>query len=414
MPQIRDRLTIEGFAGIKHLDLEVRPFTTLIGPQSVGKSIVAKLIFLFRNVIYSLYASASNDTKLSAEKTLLRSFDEALPSASHSGGAARITFSSSSLNFIIQHSGKKSSSWEAIMPSVLRDAFNELIRGLQQPEADEDEAASGRERVEEAYLDTTRPWRSQPALQPRFIPAGRAFLSQIERDAASYFRTASIDPFMSNFWQWLNRLKSGQPSGRKQKGSTHAAAVIMKELLSGDYTREGIRDFIYSLDGRKLPPRLWSSGQQEIQPLALMLVRYCEGRFLPTSLFIEEPEAHLFPSSQRLITELIALAYNTRQPGMQMFLTTHSPYILTTINNLLLAGQLYKRRLSVGKKSSLDKVVGVDRALVPSQIGAFYMDRSECRSIIDPETNLIGSNEIDAVSSELTVQFDALLEFDRA
>ena len=35
-----ERLIIDNFKGISHLDLEVKPFTVLIGPQSVpGKSV---------------------------------------------------------------------------------------------------------------------------------------------------------------------------------------------------------------------------------------------------------------------------------------------------------------------------------------------------------------------------------------
>jgi hypothetical protein len=38
------------------------------------------------------------------------------------------------------------------------------------------------------------------------------------------------------------------------------------------------------------------------------------------------------------------------------------------------------------------------------------MDRDGCRSIVDPETDLIGTSAIDDVSGQINQQFDALLE----
>lgn len=56
---------------------------------------------------------------------------------------------------------------------------------------------------------------------------------------------------------------------------------------------------------------------------------------------IEEPESHLFPESQKYITELIALVNNC---GHSIVLTTHSPYVLGTLNNLLYAKRFRHRR----------------------------------------------------------------------
>lgn len=54
-----------------------------------------------------------------------------------------------------------------------------------------------------------------------------------------------------------------------------------------------------------------------------------------TSVFLvlEEPEAHLFPEAQKYIVELIALLCNST--GSSSFITTHSSYILTSINLLM-------------------------------------------------------------------------------
>jgi len=51
---------------------------------------------------------------------------------------------------------------------------------------------------------------------------------------------------------------------------------------------------------------------------------------------IEEPEAHLFPESQKEIIDILGLLSSIFPENMSFFLTSHSPYILTSINIQLL------------------------------------------------------------------------------
>ena len=55
-------------------------------------------------------------------------------------------------------------------------------------------------------------------------------------------------------------------------------------------------------------------------------------------LIIEEPEAHIYPSLQKKIIEFITMFANLQDSGV--LITTHSPYMLTVINNLYYAGVL--------------------------------------------------------------------------
>lgn len=66
-----ETLTIKGFAGIESLEIQTRPFTVIIGPQSVGKSIVAKLLFFFKHAPRTLYLAALKGAKISANDVLL-------------------------------------------------------------------------------------------------------------------------------------------------------------------------------------------------------------------------------------------------------------------------------------------------------------------------------------------------------
>lgn len=407
-----ERLTIDGFAGIKNFDLTVQPFTVLIGPQSVGKSIVAKLLFLFKSAPRDIYLDALGDTPSSPERVLLDRFQEALPSPTAFGEAAEITYSVGGARFNLKHTGKLKASWKMRIPDDLKSAHQHLVRDLQKENGDEG-TSDFNDLVKEAYYDRVGKVWQNPLEQSRFVPAGRSFFSQLEGNAAAFLENASLDRFLSEFWKFLAVLKGRREIRGKPLPAGALASALAEQLLDGRYGRDGLNEYIHSPDGRKLPPKSWSSGQQEAQPLAMLLQRYSEGLLRSTSLYIEEPEAHLFPFSQRLITELIALTYIARAPRMQIFVITHSPYILTTVNNLLLAGQLYSRKLPPKQRKALREVTPEDRALLPGTVGAFYMDRDGCRSIIENDTGLIRSSAIDEVSGSLNDQFDRLLEIER-
>jgi predicted ATPase len=101
---------------------------------------------------------------------------------------------------------------------------------------------------------------------------------------------------------------------------------INQDILSGNYLRENDKDYLVHSDGRKINISYASSGQQESLPLVLML-NYLQ-IFISNKVvvFIEEPEAHLFPSAQKKIVELIAATFNANpERDIQFIITTHSP-----------------------------------------------------------------------------------------
>src|SRR6185312_14285642 len=93
------------------------------------------------------------------------------------------------------------------------------------------------------------------------------------------------------------------------------AKILGGELKMGRNDRH-----LATTDGRKIPFSALSSGQQELVPL-LLVTRYysriaAAERDQPASLlYIEEPEAHLFPSSQGAITSYLASLLNFTLPS---------------------------------------------------------------------------------------------------
>lgn len=55
-----ERLLASNFAGLKSVELEIRPVTGFVGPQASGKSVLAKLLYSFREIASRLPAAVLN------------------------------------------------------------------------------------------------------------------------------------------------------------------------------------------------------------------------------------------------------------------------------------------------------------------------------------------------------------------
>ena len=115
---------------------------------------------------------------------------------------------------------------------------------------------------------------------------------------------------------------------------------------------------------------------------------------------IEEPETHLYPAAQKKLMELLAFVANHSQG---MFITTHSPYVLGSLNNLLYAGS----RPAKFKKKIAEII---PKAYQLKHIDAFYLKDGGIEAAIDDETKpLIQNGLIDDASHELNDEFDGMI-----
>ena len=126
---------------------------------------------------------------------------------------------------------------------------------------------------------------------------------------------------------------------------------------------------------------------------------------IPSScdFIIEEPEQNLFPSTQAQLISYLLNICNAQEKQHSFTLTTHSPYILTQLNILLFAGLLQKQ----GKADQVSEYVS--DAIAPDELNVYAVQNDgTVVSIIDPETNMISQNYLDSVSEELSIKFQQL------
>lgn len=126
-----------------------------------------------------------------------------------------------------------------------------------------------------------------------------------------------------------------------------------------------------------------------------------------SDLFIEEPEAHIFPSTQKSFVYSLVNMLNGR-PKHSCFIATHSPYIMTAFNNVILAGEACAE--SKEKAALVVKRMPKRQTLKYDEVNAFEMNEGILKSIMDDEFRLISADAIDSASQEIGDDFDYLLK----
>ncbi len=126
------------------------------------------------------------------------------------------------------------------------------------------------------------------------------------------------------------------------------------------------------------------------------------------SIFVEEPEENIFPETQY---ELVKWMVHTMGNGKKnsLFIATHSPYILTSFNNLLWADKSIKENPI--NKDKVCEIMKNDVFVSPNEISAYIVVDGKIEDIIDGGYQ-IAAERIDEVSNLLGNEFDQLIDLE--
>ena len=120
------------------------------------------------------------------------------------------------------------------------------------------------------------------------------------------------------------------------------------------------------------------------------------------SMVIEEPETHLYPKKQFLMIKLIAAAL-AMNSSAKFVITTHSPYILSSIHALSAYGRADIEASAPLLKRYDDLVpLGMDKR----ELGIYLLENGCTHSLRDEQSGLFNTSKIDAVSNEITDVLD--------
>jgi hypothetical protein len=248
-----------------------------------------------------------------------------------------------------------------------------------------------------------------------FIPAGRAFFTSIGRLVAAIEQGSSLDPVTVKFAKLFAALRERSrlrfiPRNAGNETYLKNRTSVMNQLFGGEIKFESELEFVETKDGRKVPFSALSSGQQELLPMWTLIDYFAsiEGvRIAGEEIFyIEEPEAHLFPAAQSLLMDFFISTLVSQQDRRRLVLTTHSPYILSKLNNYLKAGALGRSKRNAERVA---KIVPKECWLTPEKVKAYAIEDGVLKGLIGDD-GLINASYIDEVSETVAKTFEALLD----
>lgn len=200
---------------------------------------------------------------------------------------------------------------------------------------------------------------------------------------------------------------------------------MLERPVKYHYAEANESDFVYDGDSPALQLAHASSGIQSLVPL-YMVIQYIVGgvyqKTKPLSaeqklsaanrdfyykgsrLYIEEPEQNLFPDAQRhFIYSFLKLLKEPTGKHTAM-ITTHSPFILFSLNNCLMGG-LVEDKISAEERL---KLPSRDAWILPKEVSVYEIQEGRLVNIQD-EDGLLKENFLNESYSKMNDEFMTLL-----
>ncbi|WP_353164190.1 AAA family ATPase [Empedobacter brevis] len=415
-----EKIYIKGFGGIKNSSFEINKINILIGKSASGKSVSIKLIYFFKNIFREFFDCAENEAnKHELNKKLLSIFEDFFPSESWKDSIFEIKYFYNSEDFACIHKATIKSKINITYSSnVIKQFYNakNLIKKDKEKFQSKDKFEIYRPdyKVFEKYLDMVRTVSENSSFSQIFIPAGRSFFATLQSSIFSFLsNNKAIDPFLIKFGSFYENIKgiSTRPRQSSPKKEDNYINDLILQILGGKYERIKNKDYIVHEDKRLINLAYASSGQQETLPLALILKALTRINFIGDglTLYIEEPEAHLFPAAQKKVVELIISVFQLSRCQSQILITTHSPYIISSFNNLLQAGLVYEDE---SKREKLSKIISSYAVIKKGFLNAISVENNSFNDIVDTDYGLIDSIFLDNISAIISNEFNELIELE--
>lgn len=431
-----EKLTVKNFLNIEDIELNLAKINILIGPQASGKSIIAKLIYFFKDFFLTYRSSILREqNKADFDKSIINNFKKIFPGYSWKGQEFEITYHFNDYDVclyqkkIADNKYKLSLEYSEHLVKSRRKIFHEYKKKSNNLEI----INKGKNYVVELsiylniifgrYILKSHQINELDSLT--FIPAGRSFFANLQNNIFSFLsEDVTVDYFLKEFGSDYEQIKRVYQSIKYYQKPNAIFEIsdpineLINRIILGNYRYENGEDWIYNnKNNKKINLSNSSSGQQEALPMLLILAILPFSRTSSNIFFIiEEPEAHLFPQSQKYVINLISLIFNLTKKSHKFLITTHSPYILTAFNNLIQAGNTLKALQNKPDKSDLMKklikIVPENQMLDINDIGVYTIEDGSIKSIINQENQLIDTNIIDEISNQFNQEFDQLLELE--
>lgn len=426
-----ETIEVKNFGPIKNIKIRIKEINVFIGKTSSGKSTVAKLICIFNSEEfiknsntrifkkllknYNIDFDTTNETIIEYKKNdyywkfekgqitnnypykeivgFINPIYEVVKNSNQSQGLSKAMFSLLLLNIIDFDSLKKIDALRNKKTANINKIITDIV-------SIKDELSNGNyqnlDNIEELIISFYSVAKKEIDLYtPIYIPAERIILSMI---ADSVFGLLKND---------VTLAQCIKDFGSKFEVARSKSKNVNLDILNAKYNYEDKTNYIILKDGKKLRLEQASSGFQSITPLFLVINELANNEQLAKNIVVvEEPELSLYPTIQKKLLEFIIGKTNSTKS--KLIITTHSPYILASLDNLIQANNAYMENKEKVKEISsiIDKKLWVNF----DAISSYYFDDQTANDTLDYEYRNIGTSNIDDVSINIAEEFEQILE----
>ncbi|TAF74841.1 MAG: hypothetical protein EAZ53_07220 [Bacteroidetes bacterium] len=382
-----ERLIVKNFGPIKEIDIELKKTMVFIGTQSTGKSVLAKLISIFHSRRFVLGVSAFEEL---LSDYLIESFLE---------NDSYIEFLGIYYHFKIEKKETVISFGDFKLQGISSELYNIHVQILE----NRNKAESFYDIEKKLFSDISFKEKTDKILNeinyPIYIPAERSFTSYAIGSLAGLI---------------VNNIQIPKPILNFVAEFEKARAILKKiniGFLNASYEYREERDIIKIENNKEILLKYTSSGFQSTIPLILVIENNREIKNQAKLFVVEEPELNLFPDMQQKFLYILAQKCTNSNQDLQLsnklIITTHSPYILTSLNNLLLAFQTAEK---LGSEEEVSKIIPKKSWINPEEFAAYNLADGYASSIFDGETKMIAESLLDSASEIIMQDFYNLME----
>lgn len=428
---MHEKLEITNFLSISHLEWEPKAYNIITGEMGSGKSVCMKLLYFIYEIFNTTIFNPS--FKISDIKNFYAALEEKFRSVFFIDNK-----DDSEIIYTIGKNKNASTNFKLTI-SIKRGKIDFLSEYIQ----------SSFEFWRYKLSESLRQMNIDASLDARldiiddiskdigsFFPFGQLYFSDLRTLLTEPNTILTSDRYTNELlaikgtlaqrFQRLVDIVLQNPTEPKYRYLNAIVKEIYKVLHIKDIHFDKDSPYLVQTRGNSVPLEKCSSGQREIFYLLSFMSLIHDGIKIgyygkTNILFIEEPEAHLFPNEQKMILELLGEVFNLlNENGVEwrFFFTTHSPYILNVANNMLFKGQLLNRNRNDSEKTDLINKNITFPPLNPDMVSAIFLKKnnsddtstfaSECIIEEGNYAPFLFSEEIEKITDKINEDFNAL------
>lgn len=379
-----ERLVVRNFGPITNLDIDFRKLTLFIGDQGSGKSTLSKLLTICRDMNWwsQLLENADSDD---------------IKKPFYDFGINEYFMNDTYINYTMQGLVIKyeNEAFSIVSNDISKDDIKNYFLYLNKKLGyGQDSVQADIDNASKAFLDSI-------ARMILYNPAERNLVGNLSEATASLW-SAGI-PLPKPLLEYMGLFE------RATKLFPRYEIPVFKV----NYVKKDNKNMIELRGKEKLISlSASSSGLQSAIPM-LMVIDYALKTNSFDSFVIEEPEQNLFPKNQFEMLGFVTSRLWHPNQRRQFIITTHSPYLLSSLNMLMLA---YKLQHIEEVREEAEKIIVPGYTVNPDDVAVYSLDPESdeyCKSLISGKTGLVSVNELDSVSEIIGDDFDRLYDLYR-